>query len=183
MIDRPDRRGSLPLAYSCASNCLEAVKLMLEADSALYSSYRHKRWPQYLSLFEEALCTSSDEIINHLQTALVDRRSRLYSLATTKLCREDLERLEINDDRVLDEKACDVYKVLEYRNIPIPSALRTPSVRKTVFHNEFLSPALGEQLYGHGLIDVDGIDCRGFTPSMYMGRPSSLGIGTALQRI
>ena len=190
MIDRPDRRGSLPLAYSCASNCLEAVKLMLEADSALYSSYRYKRWPQDLSLFEEdislfeeALCTSSDEIINHLQTALVDRRSRLYSLATTKLCCEDLERLEINDDRILDEKACDVYKVLENRNIPIPSALRTPSVRQTVFHNKSLSPALGEQLYGHGLIDVDGIDCRGLTPSMYMVHPSSLEIGTPLQRI
>ena len=185
-IDRPDRGGHLPLTYACASNCPEAVKLILEADSALYSSDVDwsNRYPLYHSVFEEATEMSTDEILSHLQTALLDRRSRLYSLATSQLCREDLEGLKLRDDRILDEKAFDVYKALENRSIPVPSALRIPPGRKTMFHNQSLSPALGESLYGRGFIDVDGVDSTGLTPLMSMGFPTpKYGLEVALRRV
>lgn len=152
---------------------------MLEADSALSSS---KKSEFCRSVFNEATRTSTDEIISQLQTALVDRRSRLYSLATTKLCRKDLEELRITDDRVLDEKAFDVYKALAHRNVPVPSALRPPLYRTTLFHNEYFSPALGDSLYGRGFIDVDGIDYEGRTPLMTMGFSDTSIFETALQR-
>ena len=184
-IDRPDRGGFLPLAYACASNCLEAVKLILEADSALYYSdvEWNNRHPRYRSVFEEATEMRTDEILSHLQTALVDRRSRLYSLATKQLCREDLERLKLRDDRILDEKAFDVYKALEIRSIPVPLALRITPVRKTIFHDQYLSPALGESLHGRGFIDMDGVDCTGLTPLMSMGVPNEHRLETALRRV
>lgn len=152
---------------------------MLEADSALSSPEKSEDGPRSDTVLDEATRTSTDEIISQLQTALVDRRSRLYSLATTKLCRKDLEELRITDDRILDEKAFDVYKALAHRNVPVPSALRPPSYRTTLFHSEDFSPALGDVLYGRGFIDVDGIDCLGLTPLMTMGFS---GLKTALHR-
>lgn len=177
ILSRSDNRGDLPLAYSCSSNCLEAVKLMLEADSPLYVPDHHDD-----GVFEEAIQTSSDEIISHLQTALVDRRSRLYSLAITMLCRKDLDELEIPGDHILDEKASDVYAALKHRNVPIPSALRTPRRRRTLFHSTDLSPALRESLHGCGFLDVDGINFCGLTPLMTMGDPSIRTIDASLQR-
>lgn len=178
ILDRSANGGYLPLAYSCLSNCLEAVKLMLEADSPLYAlGYSD-------GVFEKAIQTSSDEIISHLQTALVDRRSRLYSLAITNLCRKDLDELEIPGDRILDEKASDVYAALEDRNVTIPSALRTPWTcdRRTLFHSTDLSPALRESLHGCGFLDVDGINSFGLTPLMTMSYPSIRAMNAALQR-
>lgn len=140
---------------------------MLEADSALYSPWACI-WLRDRSIYEEAIRTSTDEIISHLETALVDRRRRLYSLATTKLCCKDLVELELTEDRILDDRASDVYEALRHQNVPIPSALRTPTIRTTLFHNEELSPALCESLYGRGFIDVNGVDYRGLTPLMCM---------------
>lgn len=150
---------------------------MLEADSPLYVPDHPVK-----GVFEEAIQTSSDEIISHLQTALVDRRNRLYSLAITKLCRKDLDELEIPGDRILDEKASDVYAALEHRNVPIPSALRTPRRRQTLFHSTKLSPALRESLHGCGFLDVDGINSSGLTPLMTMGDSSIRTIDASLQR-
>ena len=149
---------------------------MLEADSALISSDGE-------DVFEEALRASSDEIISCLGNALVLRRTRLYNLATRKLDRKDLEDLNVTGDRILDEKAFEVCEVLKSRNIPIPSALRTPSHRTTVFHYENLSPTLGESLHGHGFIDVDSFDGSGLTPLMRMGSPYRTNIEPALQRV
>ena len=180
------------MAYSCASNFLEAVRLMLEADSALYASYNvdlkdeqnvvyEKVVKKKKSVLEIAIEHSTGEIVNHLQIALKDRRSRLMSLAITQLCHDDLQTLNITDDRLLDEKAFDVYEALERRNVVIPSALRVPSYRTTVYH-QILPPAINESFYRCGFIDVDGIDYFGFTPLMKLEDPRMYRFNCPLQR-
>lgn len=158
---------------------------MLDADSSLYPLYRFPLWRHRGSdVFEKAIATNTDEIISHLETALVDRRTRLYTLATSKLSRQELEELKITNDRLLDEKADKVYVVLRKRKIPVPPALRTsPWGQTTLFHNENLTPALGESLYRRGFIDVDGICSSGLTALTYMGEPSLFRLNPALQRV
>lgn len=157
---------------------------MLEADSALYSLPRVPFWSFCSGVFEEAIATSTDEIISHLETALEDRRTRLYTLATSRLSRQELEELKITNDRLPDEKAGEVYVALGKRKIPVPPALRTPPRGQiTLFHNDHLSPALGESLYERGFIDVDGISSSGLTALTSIGVPSSCRLNPALQRV
>ena len=182
ILDRSDNEGFLPLAYSCTSQCLEAVKLMLDADSALCSGRERRNWDNFPGVFEEAIMTSNDEIISHLETALVVRRIRLYTLATSELTPKELEELGVTSDRLLDEKACLVYAALGRKNVPIPSALRTPPDRTTLFHSEYLSPTLGESLYRRGFIDVEGVSASGLTPLMSLGYERSIRPNAALQR-
>ena len=199
ILDRPDNEGFLPLAYSCTSQCLEAVKLMLDADSALCSGrespyydnfldpfrgFFHEDITNFPGVFDGAIMTGTDEIISHLETALVVRRTRLYTLATSELTPKELEQLGVTSDRLLDEKACVVYAALGRKNVPIPSALRTPPDRTTLFHSEYLSPTLGESLYRRGFIDLDCTSCFGLTPLMFLGHyelPNRL--KAALQRV
>lgn len=176
LVNREDSEGHLPLSYSCASKCLEAVELLLGADSALYPMVGN------YGVYEAAINRSTDEIMTHLETALIDRRTRLHTLAITKLSRTDLEELDIADDRFLDEKAYDLYKALELRNVFIPSALRTPGIRTTLFHIVKLSPSLSESLYKRGFIDLDGIDVAGLTPLMRIDGACLENLKPALQR-
>lgn len=185
ILDRPNNGGVLPLSYSCRDNCLEAVKLMLEADSALYRVSGVSSQYVDFGVFERAIETRcTDEIINHLEIAFEDRRARLYTLATSNLSRQELEELEITDDRLLDEKAYKVYVALREREIPVSPALYTPPWgQETVFHDEHLSPARGESLYRRGFLDVDGISYSGLTPLMHMGSWFRIALKSALQRV
>ena len=153
---------------------------MLEADSALYSTHLYNNH----GVFAEAIAESTDEIISHLESALVDRRTRLYTLATSQLSPQELEELNVADDRLLDEKATDVYAALEQRKFSIPPALRTPFIRTTLFHRASLSPGLRESLYRRGFIDVDGISSYGLTPLMDLGyRRDDCRLKPTLQRV
>ena len=184
LVDREDNEGWLPLGYSCASKCPEAVRLILEADSALLSLEYAKsgdilgHYDRLWDFREQA----TDEIRSYLQNALVDRRRRLMSLAITQLCHEELEELGVTDDRLLDEKALNVYEALERRNVVIPSALRVPFRQTTVFHYARLTPAMGESLYRCGFLDVDGIDSSGFTPLMILDLARMALVEPTLQR-
>ena len=180
------------MAYSYASNCLEAVRLMLEADSALYASYNvdlkdeqnivyEKVVKKKKSVLEIAIEHSTSEIVNHLQIALKDRRSRLMSLAITQLYHDDLQTLNITNNRLLDEKAFDVYKALKRRNVIILSALRVPSYRTTVYY-QILPPAINKSFYRCGFIDIDGIDYFGFTPLIKLEDPRIYRFNCPLQR-
>ena len=184
LVDREDNRGSLPLEYSYESRCAEAVQLILEADSALLSLQQAES--EGLEHFDDKLWVygeqATDEISSHVQNALVDRRRRLMSLAITQLCHKDLEELGVTDDRLLDEKAFNVYKALERRNVVIPSALRIPLRQTTVFHYGRLTPAVGESLYKRGFLDVDGIDSLGFTPLMILRRADLIYVESTLER-
>lgn len=153
---------------------------MLEADSALYSpQFCPKNFP-YFDIFEGAITLSTDEIISHLETALVVRRTRLYTLATRVLTRKELENLRVTSDRLLDERACVVYAALEKKKVPIRSALRTPPYRTTLFHSEYLSPALGESLYLRGFVDVDCTSSLGLTLLMFLGNDCFIRLKVAL---
>lgn len=185
LVDRGDNQGSLPLAYSCASKCSEAVRLILDADSALLS-LQYVELVDPLGYYYDRLWVfgeqGADEINSHVQNALVDRRRRLMTLAITKLCSEDLEESGVTDDRLLDEKALNVCKALERRNVVIPSALRVHFRQTTVFHDDRLTPTIGESLYKCGFLDVDGIDTFGLTPLMHVPWAKWSTIKPTLQR-
>ena len=157
--------------------CWEAIRLILEADSALLSPHT-----AVLAQHEDDYPCTPDEMTSYLQNALVDRRRRLMVLAITHLSRQHLEDLKVTDDRLLDEKAFDVYKALERKNVVISPALRVPFHQTTVFHHDCLTPAIGESLYRCGFLDVDGIGSLGFTPLMVIPFYERGNIEPTLQR-
>ncbi|KAM0796422.1 hypothetical protein BDR22DRAFT_893275 [Usnea florida] len=180
LVHRGDDQGTLPLAYACLMRCSEAVRLILETDSALLSPHTAVIAQSTADLGDYH--DTPDEMRSHLQNALVDRRRRLMSLAITHLCPKDLEDLRVTDDRLLDEKAFDVYKALECENVVISSALRVPFQQTTVFHYDSLTPAIGESLYRCGFMDIDGIDNHGLTPMMRTPLEATFNIEPTLQR-
>ena len=185
LINEPDVDGLLPLAYSCAWKCVKSVKLLLNADSALYSEGEEHTsyFSNFHDILEDAMMTCKDEIITLLVDALVDRRRRLYSLAMAKLGRKALVDLRIDGDRVLDEKAFELRDALQHANVHIPIILRLPPERRTMFHLKRLTPAMCDMLYGHGFVDVDAFSASGVTPLMEMGYCDSTRLSPPLQRI
>ena len=193
LVDRADISGSLPLVYACANKCLEAVQLMLDADSALLSLESAKRdffrMDRRYHDFWETCGHATDEIRDHLRKALVDRRIRLKSLASTHLCRQEMKDLGISDDRLLDENAFTIHKALERKKVALPTALRVPLFRTTIYHiyNPAWFPrgssyAVSESLYGCGFMDIDGTDYQGLTPMMRTPLEATFNIKPILQR-
>jgi ankyrin repeat protein len=83
LVDTVDSAGFLPVSYASYRRCLEGVKLLLEAGSALYSEvvgdfetrcYIH-------DVLLDAMFNSSDEIVQCLIWHTADRRKQLHQLA------------------------------------------------------------------------------------------------------
>lgn len=162
-INQLDSKGFLPLEYAIRLNCLPTVKMMLDADCAL-DSRDMNRAPK--NLFEDVAANRSDEIMECLQDALVNRRNRLRDLAFTTLSSSDVASLGISTTDVLDGKASGVFAALEQWNINIPAALTVSRFEKSVFHNEYLSSTQCESLFTRGFHDVDSFCSEGLTPLM-----------------
>ena len=186
LVDQADSEGTLPLAYAYASKCSEAVRLIIEAGSALLSLRYAKNSGDFLGDSYNQLWGFSEhetyDIRSHLHDALMDRRRQMMSLAITKLCQKDLEELGVTDDRLLEEEVLNVDKALERRNFVIPPALRVPYHQTTIFYHQRLASAIGESLYKCGFLDVDDIDSLGFTPLMIIPSATWSTIKPTLQR-
>lgn len=165
-INQLDSNGFLPLEYAIGLNCLPTVKMMLDADCAL-DSRDMNRAPK--DLLEVVAANRSDEMMEWLQDALVNRRNRLRDLAFSTLSLSDVATLGISTTDVLDDKASSVFAALEQRNINIPAALTVSRFEKSVFHSDFLSLPQYESLFTRGFHDVDSFCSEGLTPLMNLG--------------
>lgn len=165
-----------PLSLAIAHRQDEAVLMLLDADCALYSpessSDRRRCKESILSRAMRNYETQST-VFEALVRALVNRRTRLRSLAREWLTHEELQQLGIlandNPAGVLDEQAAGTVDVLESAGIAVPDALK-PDKTRTVFDvpgyplSSPMTPAFADFLYIAGFKAVNVENEAGFTP-------------------
>jgi hypothetical protein len=106
------------LFYACYSNCLETVRVLLQHGASLLEDRSEET-----SLIFEALPQSvEEEIINLLISTLASRRNQLSELAKATLPDEVLSDLVLEDNKILDARAFEVYGAISGR-IPLSTEL------------------------------------------------------------
>ncbi|KAF2232239.1 hypothetical protein EV356DRAFT_470285 [Viridothelium virens] len=149
----------LPLHYTLGGDCTEVVSILLQNDSPVLVA---SDCCGNFSL--SRLFYASSEIVNQVIAALVDRRRRLQELATASLPLAALQELDLDSDRIVDEKATMLQDVCSENDILLPPSLSVPDWRTTVYHKECLNPEIAERLYNLGFRDICGRDCSNQTP-------------------
>ena len=165
VINRRDNLSLLPLYYACTIGCIETVRLLLEADSAFFSTgiFNYSSGGDVL---ERAIECYADTLLPLLIPALVNRRNRLQQLAFEHLPERLYNSLGICPDRILDKQACQTYMALTDNGILVPASLTCPDRIQTVYHNS-LTPRSAEMLYEAGFLDIDELDSKCVTPLMH----------------
>lgn len=127
LVDAVDSAGFLPISYASYRRCLEGVKLLLEAGSALYSEVVGDvsiRCDVHDVLLD-AMFNSSDEIVQFLIWITADRRRQLHQLAMeVDPARWNGPCLPDPDSQLLNAQTSDVFHMLESLKVKIPVALR-----------------------------------------------------------
>ncbi|KAI9708173.1 MAG: hypothetical protein M1820_004127 [Bogoriella megaspora] len=156
--DTEEQLGHLPIDYAIACDCSETVSMLLEKDSALY------HYPRYGGVLSSIIEHGGLEVTNLIIESLVDRRRRLQDLAVRSLPSAALQRLNLDEDRLLDEKAYSLQAALVDGKIQVSPSLAIPERETTVFHEPDMTAELAEFLYKSGLWDVNGRYFRNMTP-------------------
>ncbi|KAJ9662518.1 hypothetical protein H2201_006006 [Coniosporium apollinis] len=159
VVDDVDIFGFPAAVHSGFRGNLAALRLLLDADCALYSS-------SDIDILHLAIEYSwHDGILQTLIDELADRRKRLQELASDNLTPAVLEGLNLPNRNTLDEQAHSVCQALECSGVHVPAAVRVPDYRTTVYHEKKeLMIDQADKLYGAGFCDVDGLDVHGWTP-------------------
>ena len=165
VINRRDNLGFLPLYYACTVGCIETVRLLLEADSAFFSTGEFA-YHGLGDVLQRAIAYHPDTLLPLLIPALVNRRNRLQQLAFKHLPEHLYNSLGICPDRILDKQAYQTYMALADNGVLVPASLTCSNRIQTVYHNS-LTPRSAEMLYEAGFLDIDGLDFRRVTPLMH----------------
>ncbi|KAF2809473.1 uncharacterized protein BDZ99DRAFT_29023 [Mytilinidion resinicola] len=151
-----DDDGTLwtPLEYACACN-LESCKILIAAGSCVTSS-----------TLQVSLSRGDSDIQSVIISALVDRRSQLKHSAKKVLPLELQERYNLEDDRILDAHAFDVYKAICRIDGSEHRPLDPGNYPYTVYHCRNLTRPIAEKLYQAGFRDIDHRHDNGALPVM-----------------
>jgi len=193
LVNRPLRDSKisqnhwLPMSYALENCNFEALKLLLDAGSALSSLSWTTVWfpiPTHEELLCRALRTRDLRFISVAVEALLDRRTQLYDMAMEMLPGDVWTYLDVPGDRVLNKDAVQVQNALLDFGIKIPQALQVNQTVNTVY-NGFGSPLVtalpgdgtfesvfqetfiteaADSLFNSGFRDIDISDERGLTP-------------------
>jgi hypothetical protein len=127
LVDTVDSAGFLPVSYASYRRCLEGVKLLLEAGSALYSdvvSDSEIRCHVHDVLLD-AMFHSSEEIVQCLIWHTADKRRQLHQLAMeVDPIRWKGPHLPDPNSQLLNAQTSGIFHMLESLKIEIPVALR-----------------------------------------------------------
>ena len=159
LIHQADICGKLPISYSIQFHCLDAVELLINAGSAFSS-------PGCFGTTEEVLnvLPVKDPIPLFLLRTFQERRRKLFELAKLTLPAEVWADLDVPTDRLLDDRAAEIQKVLIDADIEIPKSISVSQRRRTVYHAGFISAKQADQLWDAGFRDIDSCDESGRTP-------------------
>jgi len=161
LVHQADVCGSLPIAYSTNFHCLDAIQLLLNAGSAFSPPGWIKSWEEVLNILP---CRRT--IPSFLLSTFQERRRKLFELAKRTLPAEVWADLDVPTDRLLDERAAEIQRVLVDADIEIPKSISVPQARGTVYHGPILSAKQADQLWDAGFRDIDSWDEFGRTPMM-----------------
>ena len=166
LVHQADVCGGLPITYSTYFSCFSAIRLLLNAGSALSS-------PSWVGNSEEVLemVRGQDPVPIFLLRTLQERRRKLFELAKLTLPAEVWADLDVPTDRLLDGRAAEIQNILVDADIEIPKSISVPQWRGTVYHGSIRSVTQADQLWDAGFRDIDARDESEHTPIM-----NSLGI-------
>jgi ankyrin repeat protein len=164
LVHQADVSGSLPIAYSTQFDCLDAIQLLLNAGSAFSSPSWTQNWEQVLDILP---CEKT--IPSFLLSTFQERRRKLFELAKRTLPAEVWADLDVPTDRLLDERAAEIQRVLVDADIEIPKSISIPQAHGTVYHGPIQSAKQADQLWDAGFRDIDSWDEFGRTPMMNSG--------------
>ena len=140
---------------------------------------------------------SSHEIRQLVIENFIQRRHVLAELAIKELPEEEITRLGLLKEEILDAVVLEVYQELQKRSINVPHNLNTASLRfsdpriphASVYHtlveNSETSPPRCETLlsfYSNGFKSVDTVDARGRTPLLVICQ-NSIGQGWSVEKV
>ena len=157
--------GQLPITYSIIFKCLDAIELLINAGSAFSSPDRNVSW-SWNDTSEEVLDAlhPKQPIPLFLLTTFQERRRKLFELAKLTLPAEVWADLDVPTDRLLDDRAAEIQRVLLDAGIEIPKLISVLQRRGTVYHGDIKSAEQADQLWDAGFRDIDSRDEFGRTP-------------------
>jgi len=172
-VNKTDNAGFLPVSYASRHKNPECLKILLEADSALYSP--STRYCSSDVLFDTCRNCGRD-ILQVILKHLVDRQRRLHRLALTTYptILEDLE-FPIRNNQLLEGKASKVYSILVEKNVDVPEALAVYGdgnifqllLTKSQWFASIEHPvAIAQMSWDAGFRNVDEYDDKKKTPLM-----------------
>ena len=170
LVHQVDTCGQIPITYSIGFYCVDAIELLIKAGSAFSSP----GWDGVDS--EEILQVLywKDPIPLFLLSTLQERRRKLFELAKLTLPAEVWADLDVPTDRLLDDRAAEIQRVLIDAGIEIPESISVPQRRGTVYNGVIQSAKQADQLWDAGFRDIDSPNKHGYTPIMDTGRSTGL---------
>ena len=169
LVHQVDVCDGLPISYSIDIRCLDAIELLINAGSAFSS-------PGWNGVSEEVLRVLywEDPLPLFLLSTLQERRRKLFELAKLTLPAEVWADLDVPTDRLLDDRAAEIQRVLIDAGIEIPKSISVPQRRGTVYNSLIKSAKQADQLWDVGFRDIDSPNEHGFTPIMDTSRSTGL---------
>jgi hypothetical protein len=166
IVDVMDDFGWPTLVYACHFSCLECLELLLEADCSPFPLIPCEEPSSNLECSSQALRKGSWDTGRRLIQSLSERQESLKALALDNLPYEEIQKLNLCDGKILDERSHYVYAALKASRVSIPEALAVPFAQTSVYHPWYLSPAWAELFYNTGFHDVDIFNEEGLNPLM-----------------
>lgn len=165
-----------PLNYAINRSLIEPIHVLGNADCSLLDYSHSPISNDAIRIGEDCrgkqtLIAEGKMVTDLVVDLVIDRRQRLRDLATRLLPISALTRfypLGDHDSFLPDEKASRLFSALVHHGIPVLSALDPGRHRTTVYHQIDVSSRVAERLWKGGFRDIDGRDCFGLTPLMYM---------------
>lgn len=146
----------LPIDYSTAFRCFDAIQMLLNAGSVFH------KWVQVL-----VTPRCEDTIRSFFLSALQERRRKLFELAKLTLPAGVWADLDVPTDRLLDDRAAEVQQVLVDADIEIPKSISVLHWPGTIYHDYTFTVKQADQLWNAGFRDIDSLDGFDCTPIMY----------------
>ena len=166
-VDACDVAGYPPVFYAAQQACLETVQILGNAGCVLYSEIGQSLLEYVIHLLDypsEGDDNTNAALVEHVIRLVAERRQKLTAMARAVLDSQDLARLQLSPQTVLDSKAPLAISLLQSK-VDIPRSLLS-HVQCCVYHIERLHPPQAQSLWNAGFHDIDEFDRLGQTPLM-----------------
>lgn len=154
-----DARNCTVLFYACLSGCTESINLLLDLDRGAGGVWNYNVHLQH------AINIQDQTTRQRFVSALVNGRRRLQDIAQLLLPREELTRLQLDGNRILDGKTADVISALQHRKILVPPDIMPGgySSSRPVYHLSQIDTQWATIFHEAGFHDIEETDNEGMT--------------------
>ncbi|KAI0006843.1 hypothetical protein F4779DRAFT_594791 [Xylariaceae sp. FL0662B] len=157
LINVTDSADRPVLYYAIEMGEIESVEILLKSEAHVADTT--------LKALDSIRDTArARKIMGILARTLAQRHRRLSELALRTLPTRDVDKLGLQEDVLLDDKALQVVQALKQRGISVPAVYDTIEPG-SVYHRDYLTSAWAQALFDAGFVEVDS-RLYGRTPLM-----------------